>query len=409
MYNYFINSVLHNILIFVGSIPLRPFMNLCLGVYPLDQANDYYVPPDYHDPPERETTCTGNEKVLIKVPDSWERLAPFINTSPCALISNMIQLPCDNVSVDISVLQALETMTSLNFTLRSSNCGAELARIFTYLKEKGSFLNEITIMDGGNLKENFHFPPLPCRRKEKGLSHDTTVMDEGILNMDFSIPSVPCHRICLYTGCSSLFDCACCHVQSLVIGSSRRFDSKVSKMIEYNCESLLDLKISRVEVAKNSVLLLQKTLHKCHALVELTIYNINANTLATARLHKIFYSIQGMVSLERLSVRDSATMFGEDLCALYSLLCHGVPKLTKCELSFRSLVIRFRQLKDPKFKSIQELLATLLSSREQHPNDDTEEFKWDKNQTVHTWLANQCCNVDFQLGRTTEFYYRRFY
>ena len=387
-------------------MPLQPFMNLCLGVHPLDQANDY------HDPPERVTTCTGNnEKVLIKVSNSWETLAPFINTSPCALISNMIQLPCDNVSVDISVLQALETMISLHFLLTSSNCGAELARIFTYFKEKGSFLNEITIMDGGNLKENFHFPPLPCRGKEKDSSHDTTVMDEGILNMDFSIPSVPCHKICLDTGCSSLFDCACCHVQSLVIGSSPRFDSKVSKIIEYNCESLLDLQINHVEVAKNSVLLLQKTLHKCHALVELTIYDINANTLATARLHEIFSSIQGLVTLEHLSVSDSATMFGEDLCALYSLLYQGVPKLTKCELSFRSLVIRFRQLKDPKFKSIQELLAALLSSREEYINDDTEEFAWNKNQTVHTWLANRCCNVNFQLGHTYKLnkFYRWFY
>ena len=360
---YFVNSVLHNVLIiFVEFALLAPLKNLCLGVHPSDPVGDY------HDPPERVTTCTGNEKVLIKVSESWVMLALFLNTSPCSLISNRISLPCNNVSVDLTVLEALETMTSLDFTLESSSCGPELAKIFTHLKEKGSSFDAITISGHRDLI------------------------------IDFSIPPVPCRRIVLNTSCSSLFDCACCHLQSLGIKSGLKFDGKVSKIIEYNCESLLDLQIDYVKMAKNSVLLLQETFQKCHALVVLFIHNINANdkALAYARLHEIFCSIQCLVSLEHLSVSDSAKVFGEDLCALHNLLYQGVPKLTKCELSFPYVVIRFRQLKDPKFKSIQELLVTLLSGKKPYPYD--EEFIWENNQTVHTWLVNLRCNVNFKLS-----------
>ena len=164
-------------------------------------------------------------------------------------------------------LQAWQNMTSLHFILTSSNCGRELAKILTSLKEKGSILNEITIMD--------------CRN----------------LNLDFVIPAVPCHRLAIETGYfTSLFNCAyhlygelqSLHVSAKLTGSNLRFDSKISKVIEHNCESLLDLRMSGVKVANNRALLLQETFQKCHALVILNIHYSNDATLASARLHKIF-------------------------------------------------------------------------------------------------------------------------
>ena len=114
-------------------------------------------------------------------------------------------------------------------------------------------------------------------------------------------------------------------------------------------------------------------------------------------LCEIFCSMQGLVSLECLSVCDQVDVFGEDLCALHNLLHQGLPKLKKCQLSFQQLVVSFTLLKDPKFEPIQELLADLLSGKEPSPGCHTVAFKWECNQTVHDWLSSLCYSVDFCL------------
>ena len=349
-----------------------PLMNLCLGIHPSEVVGDYFNPPDGE-------TCTANgEKVLIKLAGehNCNLLSSFLNTSPCALTSEYIGLPIsgNNDTVKTNVVQALENMTSLCFILHhTKDCGAVLAETLTCIKEKGSALDAITIQDCKCCKD---------------------------LNMDINIPAVACHRIFLVTERFGLFNCAyhpCRDLQSLYIRSNLKFDSEISKVIEHNCKSLLELKMSGVKVAKNSALLLQETFQKCHALVTLNIANLNDGTLASARLHEIFCSMQGLVSLECLSVFDPVNVFGEDLCALHNLLHQGLPKLKKCQLTFQRLVVSFTLLKDPKFESIQELLAILLSGKEPSPDCHTVAFKWEYNQRVHDWLSNLRCNVDFCL------------
>ena len=73
--------------------------------------------------------------------------------------------------------------------------------------------------------------------------------------------------------------------------------------------------------------------------------------------------MQGLGSLELLSVSDSINVFGEDLYALHNLLYQGLPNLKECCLTFQQLIIYFTLLKDAKFESIQELLGILLSGR----------------------------------------------
>lgn len=163
-------------------------------------------------------------------------------------------------------MQALDNMTSLHFTLKSSSCGAEFVKILMYLKDKGSVLNEISIID------------------------------EEKLNMDFAIPAIPCRRIILWTRrftSLDLFNCAY-HpygsLQSLHIssrsyaGSNLCFDSEISKAIEHNCESLLELQMSGVNIAKNSALLLQETFQKCRALVILVIANYANNGTSASEI-----------------------------------------------------------------------------------------------------------------------------
>ena len=307
-------------------------------------------------------------------------LPSFLNTFPCALISEQVTLPYSDATVGSNVLQALDNITSLHFTLKSSNCGPEFVKILTYLKEKGSVLNEISIRDEENL------------------------------NMDFTIPAIPCRRVILETKCfTSLFNCAyhpygslqSLHISSIYrsfTGSNLWFDSEISKAIEHNCQSLLELQMCAVKVAKNSALLLQETFQKCHALVTLSIANVNDGTLASVGLHELFCSMQGLVSLECLHVSSRfISVFGEDLCALHNLLYQGVPKLKECHLSFEWLVIYFKLLTDPKFEPIQELLAVLLSGKEPSPDHHAVTFIWENNQMVHTWLANLCCGVNFKL------------
>ena len=180
-------------------------MNLCFGTHPSKLVN-------YHNNlPERLMTCTSSsERVVIKVSENNNLLSSFCNTTPCALISEFIWLPYHDASVGMSVLQALQNMTSLHFILTSSNCGAELAKILTNLNKKCSILDEITIMD--------------CRN----------------LNLDFVIPAVPCCRIAIETGhFTSLFNCAyhpygelqSLHISAKLNDSNVKFDSKIFKVI----------------------------------------------------------------------------------------------------------------------------------------------------------------------------------
>ena len=294
-------------------------MNLCFGTQPSELV--YY----HNNLPEM--TCTSSsENVVIKVSENNNLLSSFCNTTPCAVISEFIWLPYHDASVGLNVLQALQNMTSLHFILTSSSCGAEFSKILISLKEKGSILNEVTIMDFRNL------------------------------NLDFVVPAVPCRRIAIETGhFTGLFNCTyhpygesqSLHVSVKLNNSNLRFDSKMSKVIKHNCKSLLDLRLSGVKVANNSVLLLQETFQKCHALVILKIHNSNDATLASARLHEMFCSIQGLVSLERLSVSDSINVFGEDLYALRNLLYQGLPNLKVYCLTFQQLNIYFTLLEDP--------------------------------------------------------------
>ena len=345
-------------------------MNRCLGILPMEVVGHYF------DPPKGVTCAANSEKVLIKVAreHNCNSLSSLLNTSPCALTSEYIRLPIEDATVEINVLQALENMTSLCLNLdHTEDCGASLAKTLMCLKEKGSDLDRIAIYDCKSCKD---------------------------LNMDINIPAVACRRMVLVTKRFGLLNCAyhpCRDLQSLRIRSDLKFDSEISKAIEHNCKSLLELKMSGVKVAKNSALLLQETIQKCHALVTLNIAYVNDGTSASMSLREIFCSMQGLVSLESLKVCDRVDVFEEDLCALHNLLHQGLPKLKKCQLSFQQLVISFMLLKDPKFESIQELLTDLLSGKEPSLDRDTVTFKWECNQTVHEWLSSLCYSVDFCL------------
>ena len=205
-----------------------PLMNLCLGIHPVEVVDDYF------DPPKGATCAANSEKVLIKLAGERSSLSSFLNTSPCALTSEYIRLPIRNATIEINVLQALENMTSLCLSLRhTEDCGASLAKTLMCLKEKGSALDCIVINDCTSCKD---------------------------LNMDINIPAVACHKMVLVTERFGLFNCAyhpCRDLQSLYIrSSSLKFESEISKVIEHNCKSLLELQMSRVKVAKNSALLL---------------------------------------------------------------------------------------------------------------------------------------------------------
>ena len=115
------------------------------------------------------------------------------------------------------------TLLKLIIILTSSNCGVDLAKILTSLKDRGSIFNEITVMD--------------CRN----------------LNMNFIIPAVSYRRIAIENGhFTSLFNCAyhpygklqSLHMSAKLTDSSLMFDSKISKVTEHNCVSLLDLRLS---------------------------------------------------------------------------------------------------------------------------------------------------------------------
>ena len=251
-------------------------MNLCLGIHPMEVVGNYFNPP-------KGATCAANsETVLIKLAGehNCNLLSSYLNTSPCALTSECIRVPID-AREEINVLQALENMTSLCLNLVTKYYKASLAKTLTCLKEKGSALDRIVINDYRSCCED--------------------------LDMDINIPAVACRKLVLVIEHFSLLNCAY-HpyrdLQSLHIESSLTFDSKISKAIEHNCKSWLELQMSGVKVAKNSALLLQETIQKCRALVTLNIAYVNDGTSASVSLCEIFCSMQGLVSLECLSVCD---------------------------------------------------------------------------------------------------------
>lgn len=343
-------------------------MDVCRGVHPDCQTG--------HNSDRK--SCTG-EKVLIQLGEYDDSILPFINNSPCTLTSRHVHnIVFDDARPVINALHTLENVTSLNCFLQISNSVEEFAKIVTILKEKYSMLNEISVMDF--------------------IAHENP-------NMEFSIPAFMCRRIRLTASrFTSLFKCAChpsgnlqsLHIKGLGSSNKLKFDSGISKIIEHNRESLLDLRMEDVLVAKNSTLL-QETLQKCHTLVVLSIGHANNGSLTSVRLHEIFCSIQGLLTLEYLHVYDEVNVFGEDLCALHKALYHGLPKLKDCQLSFQRLVVYFTLLGNPNFEPIQELVGALLSGKKPSPHCHTVAFRWRSNPTIDAWLASLRCNVNFHL------------
>lgn len=274
--------------------------------------------------------------------------------------------------------QTFENVTSLHCVLLNAKCVVEFTKIVTILQEKFSVLNEIIIID--------------------------LIDDEHSGTEDCKIPVIACRRLKFVTEhFTNFFSCAyhphrtleSLHI-STATNSKLKFNSEISNTIQHNCVSLIDLNLSGVTVIKNDTLL-QETFQKCHALVVLNINNTNNGTLSSAKLHEIFCSMQGLVNLECLSISETVNVFGEDLLALHNLLYRGLPKLKDFYLSFQRLVVYFTLLGDAKFKSIQELLCTLLSGKQPSPDCHTVAFRWRDNQTIQAWLTGLRCNVTFQL------------
>ena len=323
-----------------------------------------------------------NEKIVILTNISCHPDHPILScfgTSPCALQSRNVYLLNDNKAM-MTLLQAFEKVTSLT-CISTSDSVAEFAKLLTPLQEKFlTDLNEVYVYSSGH----YDCP-----------------------NMELSMPIVACRRIFFYTNhFMRHFECAY-HphrkLQSLhitapdVIQSKLEFNNDVSKIIVHNCNSLLDLQMSGVRVARNDTLLLLETFQKCHALVVLRISKANKGSLSSARLHEIFCSIQALHNLEYLDVSETVNVFAEDLCALHDLLFQGLPSLKDCCLSFSKLVVFFTSLGDMKYGTIQELLGTLLSGKQPSPHCHTVSFGWKSNKIIQEWLASLRCNVNFQL------------
>ena len=347
----------------------HPLRKLCHGV-PLRGASCDF-----------DRVTVTNEKILILLNTYCTPDHPMLscfNTSPCALQSRLVGLINETKTVIPSLL-LFKNITSLHCTFDSSKFVADFAKILTVLQEKFSNLNEFIVTD---LRS-----------------------DEDHTNVDFDMPVATCRRMEFTTiYFTRLFNCAyhplgklqSLHIDAHDMWSKLEFNSEISKIIIHNCNSLLDLRMSGVRVPRNNSLL-QETLQKCHALVVLSVRDANGGSLSCVRLHEIFYSIQGLLNLEYLDVSDSVNVFGEDLHVLHNLLYRNLPKLKDCCLSFSKLVIYFTLLGDTKYKSIQELLGTLLSGKQPSPDCHTVAFGWNGNQIVLDWLASLCCNVTFQL------------
>ena len=297
------------------------------------------------------------------------------NTYPCAIQSSYVELINETKTV-IPLLQMFKKVTSLFCVFKSSKFIADFHEILTVLQQKFFYLNEFVVID--------------------------YTKDDDHSSVDFSMPVIACQRMHFTTyHFTKLFNCAY-HpfgkLQSLHIDAQDRleFNSDISKIIVHNCNSLLDLRMSGVRVQRNNTLL-QETFQKCHALVILSIRDANKRSLSSAKLHEIFYSIQGLLNLEYLDVSDTVNVYGEDLCALHDLLYKALPKLKDCCLSFERLVVYFTLLGDTKYEPIQELLDTLLSGKQPSPDCHTVAFGWKSNKIVHDWLAGLCCNVQFDL------------
>lgn len=316
-----------------------------------------------------------SEKILILLNTYCTPNHPMLscfNTSPCALQSRYVVF-INEIETAIPSLLLFKNITSLQC---SSKFVVNFAEVLKVLQKKFLNLNEFILTD-----------------------------DEKHSNVRFSVPAIACRRMDFtITRFTRLFNCAyhpLGKLQSLRINahnqwSKLEFNSEIPKIIIHNCNSLLDLRMSGVMVLRDNSLL-QETLQKCHALVVLSIRDANNGSLSCARLHEIFYSIQGLLNLEYLDVSDGVNVFGEDLRALHNLLYRSLPKLKDCCLSFSKLVIYFTLLGDTTYASIQELLGTLLSGKQPSPDCHTVAFGWNGNQIVLDWLAGLCCNVNFQL------------
>ena len=353
----------------------HPLRELCHDIIPLREAVDSLASCDF------DSVAITNERILILLniyctPD--HPILSCFNTSPCALQSTHVELRNETKLV-IPLLRAFDNITSLHCAFKSSKFVADFAEILKVLQKKFSNLNEFIVNDF---------------RK-----------DDDHPNIDFSLPVVTCRRMHFVTHhFTGLFNCAyhpfgklqSLHIDFEDVWSKLEFSNEISKIIEHNCNSLLDLRMSRVTVLRNNTLL-QETFQKCHALVVLSIRDTNEGSLSSARLHEIFYSIQSLLNLEYLDVSNSVNVFGEDLCALHNLLYRSLPKLKDCCLSFSKLVVYFTQLGDTKYESIQELLGILLSGKQPSPDCHTVAFGWKNNKVVHEWLAGLRYNVNFQL------------
>lgn len=352
----------------IGNLDtLQPLVNLCHGIPP-SEVSVHLTNCDFD-----KSTFVG-KKISVKVGIYCDQILSCLNTFPCVLDPRHVEFLSTNITMAVHSLQMLENVTSLHCVLNNSTSLMEFTKLMTFIQEKISAINEFTISDFTNDKHSI---------------------------MDCSIPAITCRRMKIITSrFTSLFNCAYSKLQSLhinaVTSNSRlKFDSELSKIINHNCKSLLDLQMSGVAVERSGCKLLQETFEKCDTLVVLKLNMANNGTLGSARLHEIFCSIQCLPNLEYLHVSDTINVFGEDLLALHKLLCQGMPKLKHCYLSFCRLVIYFTLMGDTRYQPIQELLAVLLCGKYPSPDCHTVAFGWRNNHVIYAWLAGLRCDVKF--------------
>ena len=328
-------------------------------------------------PPVEESDCcltdrvtVTREKILILVNLYCGPSGPllsYFNTSPCAIQSTHVKL-CDYNKTVINSLKAFENITSLWCDVTSSKSVVEFAEFVAAFQKRFTILDEVLLIDHDHSNVHTSIPPVACRRMR-------------ILTYNFT----------------SLFNCAyqpfgklqSLHINAPNVSKSKlEFNNEISKIIVHNCNSLLELDMSGVRVARNNTLL-QETFQKCHALV---ILSIRDGSKGSARLSDIFYSIQSLLNLKYLDVTELVDVYGEDLCALHDLLCKALPKLKYCQLSFRGLALYLTLLGDTKYESIQKLLRSLLPPSSYDEHVIRRGFK-----AVDDWLAGLRCDVKFDF------------
>ena len=284
-------------------------------------------------------------------------LLSYFNTSPCAIQSTHVKL-CDYNKTVINSLKAFENITSLLCILKSSKSVVEFAEFATALQKRFAILDEVILNDDSHSNIHTSIPPIACRRIH-------------ILTDNFT----------------SLFNCAyqpfgklqSLHIDAQDVSRSKlEFNNEIYKIVVHNCNSLLELRMSGVGVARNNTLL-QETFQKCHALVMLSIRDMSKGSESSVRMHEIFYSIQSLPNLKCLDVTENVSMSGEDLCALHDLLYKALPKLEFCCLGFGDMYLHG---KDTKYESFQKLLGSFQGGR----------FR-----TLCKWLTELRCDVEFDI------------